>query len=293
MSLGEVLMTTSPPWSEANRRSWNAATAAHNRHKQGQGAFLEDGGSTLFAEELELLGDLGNRDLLHLLCNSGQDTLSLARHGARVTGVDLSDEAIQTARELAAEVSLPARFERADVFDWLDGARADGRRFDLAFASYGALCWLYDLARWMAGVAAVLRPGGRLVIVEFHPMAMALDEQRRLRFPYFSAGETVVTPEGIGDYVADAGGALAPSGFQEQEPFHNPHPSYEYAWGLADVVSAVLDAGLELETLREYPFSNGYKMYDDLVEKEHRRWYLPAGVPRLPLMFGLTARRAG
>ncbi|MBD0321660.1 MAG: class I SAM-dependent methyltransferase, partial [Gemmatimonadetes bacterium] len=140
---------------EQNRLSWNAATAAHNSHKGDQAAFFRAGGDTLFPEELELLGGVDGVDLLHLQCNAGQDTLSLARRGARATGVDISDEAIRFARELAEASGIAAQFERADVYDWLDAAGREGRSFDTVFASYGAIGWLSDLAAWGRGIAGV------------------------------------------------------------------------------------------------------------------------------------------
>src|SRR3954468_13117062 len=123
---------------EANRRAWNQATEAHNSHKADQAAFLRAGGSTLFPEEVGLLGDLTGRSLLHLQCNAGQDTLSLARLGATVTGVDISDTAVAFARQLAADAGIPATFERADIFDWL---ATTSTSYDVIFVSYGALVW--------------------------------------------------------------------------------------------------------------------------------------------------------
>ena len=145
---------------EQNRRSWNAATLAHNSHKGDQALFLRQGGSTLFPEELALLGDVRGRTLLHLQCNAGQDSLSLAALGAEVTGVDIADEAIAFAQGLSRDSGSPATFHRAEVVDWLQRAAADGQRYDVVFVSYGALCWLPDLGAWAKGVAAVLRPGG-------------------------------------------------------------------------------------------------------------------------------------
>ncbi|HEU4454755.1 MAG TPA: class I SAM-dependent methyltransferase, partial [Longimicrobium sp.] len=121
---------------EQNRLSWNAVIEAHNSHKGDQAAFFLAGGSTLFPEERELLGDLAGRRLVHLQCNAGQDTLSLARLGAEATGVDISDEAIAFAARLSEESGIAARFERADVYDWLEEAGRAGRRFDAAFSSY-------------------------------------------------------------------------------------------------------------------------------------------------------------
>lgn len=279
---------------EINRRSWNAATAAHNRHKGDQAAFLRAGGSTLFPEELELLGDVDGRALLHLQCNAGQDTLSLARIGAWVTGVDISDEAIGFARRLSAESGIAAEFERADVYDWLRDAGERGRRFDVAFASYGVLAWLSDLRAWARGIAGVLAPDGRFVLVEFHPVVGMFDPDLSLRHPYSGGGAPIPFAEGIGDYVADSGDGLLPmAGTPDAESFRNPHPTYEFTWGLGDVAQALIDAGLRMDVLREWPYSNGWKPFDDMRPEPGRRWRLPDGVPAIPLMFGLVARKAG
>jgi SAM-dependent methyltransferase len=243
---------------EENRRAWNAATVAHNSHKADQARFLREGGSTLFPEELALLGDLRGLSLLHLQCNAGQDTLALAARGATVTGVDISDEAITFARQLSADSGIPATFERADVYDWLAEAGAAGRQFDVVFCSYGFMIWLSDLERWARGIAAVLKPGGRFVAVEFHPLSMVFDYDWTRRFDYSSGGTPIHWPSGVGDYVALAGEALAPSGWLVGvEDFTNPHPGHEWSWGLGDLVSALLAAGLTLTALHEYPYANG------------------------------------
>jgi SAM-dependent methyltransferase len=275
---------------EQNRRSWNHATVAHNSHKGDQAARLRGGGSTLFPEELELLGDLRGARLVHLQCNAGQDTLSLAARGAEVTGVDISDEAIDFARRLSAESGIPGRFERADVYDWL--AAAPPRSFDVAFASYGALCWLSDLAAWARGVAALLAPGGRLVVMEFHPALYLIDERdgRIVWGPTLGAGGAQLPVDGgIGDYVAVSGaglGAVEP-GVGE---FANPEPCHEFEWSVADMVGAIARAGLRIETVREWPYSNGCKFFPSMIDLGDHRWGLPDGAPRLPLMLGLVAR---
>ncbi|HEX2190736.1 MAG TPA: class I SAM-dependent methyltransferase [Longimicrobiaceae bacterium] len=283
------------PLHEENRRSWNAATVAHNSHKGDQAAWLRAGGSTLFPEERALLGALEGRTLLHLQCNAGQDTLSLAALGAAATGVDISDEAVEFARRLSAESGIPAAFERADVYDWLEEAAAAGRRFDRVFSSYGAVCWLSDLEAWARGIAGVLAPGGRFVLVEFHPAAGMFDEGLRLRFPYSGGGRPMRWEEGIGDYVARSGEGLL-HGAEYREgivDFRNPHPSHEFAWGVADVVGALLAAGLALEALREWPYSNGFAPFEGMRPLPGRRWAPPEGVPALPLMYGVAARKPG
>ena len=271
---------------ELNRLSWNAATVAHNTHKRDQAAFLRGGGSTLFPEELELLGDVAGKKVVHLQCNAGQDTLSIARLGAEVVGVDISDEAIAFAQQLSADSGIPGRFVRRDVFDWFDEESAGWA--DVVFASYGALGWLSDLRAWGTGIAKILAPGGRLVVVEFHPAALMLDGSFRVVFPYASS-DPIATPEGVGDYVAAAGGALSPSGHEEAPGFANPHPTVEMAWGLGDILGAVLQAGLRIERFEEYPYANGCALLPSLVP-DGARFVPPPGVPSIPLMFGLVAR---
>lgn len=277
---------------EANRHSWNEATRAHESHKAGQGAWLRGGGSTLFPEELELLGELAGKSLVHLSCNSGADTLSLAARGARVTGVDISDEAVAHARRLSEDAGLAGEFERADVFDFLPAAAQAGRRWDVAFASYGALCWLSDLGAWARGVAGVLAPGGALVIVEFHPIVSLFDERMVRDRGYFGGGRVDTYGPGIGDYVAASGEALVPWGFQEGvKDFANPHASHEFPHTLADVLGAILGAGLQLEAFHEWPYSNGCKFFETMVPLPGHRWTLPDDAPNLPFMYGLRARR--
>lgn len=284
---------TAQSWHEQNRLSWNEATRAHNSHKGDQAAWLRAGGDTLFPEELALLGGVDGVDLLHLQCNAGQDTLCLARRGARTVGVDISDEAVDFARRLSADSGIPAQFERADVYDWLSEAGRAGRRFGRVFSSYGALCWLSDLPAWARGIAGVLAPGGRFALVEFHPVAQMFDEAFQLRHPYASGGAPIAWDDGVGDYVAGSGeGLLHGAEYHEGVVgFRNPQASYEFPWGLGDVVGALLAAGLVLEALHEYPYANGCTFYPGMRTEDGRRFRLPEGVPEFPLMYGLAARR--
>lgn len=276
---------------QQNRQSWNAATLAHNSHKGDQAQFFRRGGSTLFPEELELLGELKGRSLLHLQCNCGQDSLSLATLGALVTGVDIADEAISFATALSRDTGIPAAFHREDVVQWLRQAASQGLQYDIVFSSYGVLCWLPDLRAWAQGVASVLKPGGRLVLVEFHPFALCFDEHWALKYDYFNT-QPMVFPEGVGDYVAESGEGLLLSGKTEgMQEFENPYPSVEFSWGLAKLVGVLLEAGLRLRKLEEYPYSNGWKGFKQMHEGPGRRMYAPVGQAGVPLMYGLEASR--
>ena len=280
---------------EQNRLSWNQATKAHNSHKQDQARFLRHGGSTLYSEEIELLGDIRGLSMVHLQCNAGQDTLSLARLGATVTAVDISDEAIAFARQLADDSGISATFIRMDIYDWLEQTARGSQRFDLVFCSYGALCWLSDLGLWAKGIAGILSPRGRLVCVEFHPFFMVFDDQDWTpKYSYFGENQAMTWPEGIGDYVAASGEALAPSGYLAGvDGFHNPCPCHEFQWTLADIVTALLEAGLVITALKEYPYSNGAKLCQGMRETPGKRMMPPERLPSLPLMFGIVAQKPG
>lgn len=277
---------------EQNRRSWEAAVGAHESHRGDLAGFLREGGTTLFPEETRLLGNLEGTSLAHLQCNSGGDTLSLARLGATVTGVDISEEAVRSARSLSERSGIPARFERADVYDWLGETSRVGRRFDVVFASYGVVCWLPDLKAWAGGVAAILKPGGRLVLVDFHPVADVFDERFRLVRDYPSGGAPLPLKEGVGDYVAESGGGLTPAGFREGvRGFENPEPAHLFRWGLGEVVTALAGAGLRILALEEYPYSNGERHFAGMRELPGRRMVPPEGVPSVPLMYGVVAAK--
>ena len=273
---------------EQNRRSWNHATRAHNAHKRDQAGFLRRGGSTLFPEELELLGDLASQQLVHLQCNAGQDTLSLAALGADVLGVDISDEAVDFARQLSADSGIAGRFERADVYDWL--ARAPGTSADLVFCSYGWMGWLSDLPTWARGVARILRPGARFVAVEFHPVIFTLDAEGKVEWPLHSE-EPLACDEGISDYVGTAEGALSPSGHLETADFANPEATWEFAHSTIDLFRALLDSGLVLERLEEWPFSNGCDPWGACRVDQARRMWPPEPLKGFPMMFGVSARK--
>jgi SAM-dependent methyltransferase len=277
---------------DQNRRSWNAVVGAHDSHRGGLADFLKAGGSTLFPEELGLLGDLSGKTVVHLQCNSGGDSLSLARLGAEVTGVDLSDRAVRSARRLSERSGVPARFIHADVYDWLaETVRGEGC-FDVVFASYGVVCWMPDLTSWAGGIAGVLGPGGRFVLVDFHPAAEIFDDVWNLTRDYPSGGEQLLLEEGVGDYVADSGGGLTPAGYAEGVGgFENPEPCYLFRWGLGEVVTALAGAGLKIMAFEEYPYSNGERHFTRMRELPGRRMVPPEDVPALPLMYGLRAER--
>lgn len=283
--------TTRKDLHEENRLSWNAATVAHNSHKGDQAAFFRNGGNKLHPEERALLGDVKGLSIVHLQCNSGQDTLSLAQMGARVVGVDISDTAIEFARQLAKDSGIPATFYRADIYDWLEETARGTERFDLVFCSYGAICWLSDLNVWAGGIRAILKPGGRFVTIDYHPVLSLFDEQMERKYSYFSNGNALTWDDGVGDYVAGSGLGFGSNDYIEGvKDFKNPHRVHEFTWGIGEIVSAVLNAGLTLTSLKEYPFTQGFKPYEHMQRAEGR-WYLPPDQPTIPLMYSITAQK--
>lgn len=272
----------------ATRASWDFATRAHNAHKGDQARLLRDGGDTLFPEELELLGPLEGRSLVHLQCNAGQDSLCLARRGARVVGVDLSTEAITFARRLSEESGIAARFEESEIHRWMESTP---ERFDVAFASYGVFGWHRAVDRWFHGVSRILAPGGRFVAVEIHPVAWSIDGEHRLAKDDYFTDAPFFDP--VSDYVAESGAALlhgADVPLPERGGYVNPHVAYSYQHTTATLLQAVVDAGLALRRVVEWPHVNGCKVIPSLVA-DGRRWVWPAGVARVPLMLGFVAEK--
>jgi SAM-dependent methyltransferase len=276
---------------QQNRRSWNAVTGAHNSHKPDQPGFFRAGGSTLFPDEIELAGELRGQSLLHLQCNCGQDTLSFAQLGANVTGVDISDEAIAFAQNLSRDSGIPGRFIRSDLLEWFPQASADGERFDVVFTSYGTVIWLSDLAPWGRGIASVLKPGGRFVFLDFHPTMLLLGEDWTPVYPIMDGAPEMVE-EGIGDYVAWMGEALTPGGYEEGvKDFKNPHEVVEFGWSVGNIVTALIEAGLTISTLREYPYSNGFAPHSGYHSIGDGRFAMPEGRPAIPMMLGIVATK--
>ncbi|MBI1944257.1 MAG: class I SAM-dependent methyltransferase [Deltaproteobacteria bacterium] len=210
--------------------------------------------------------------------------------GPWTSGGASTRRALAFARQLADDSGLHATFHQADIKAFLAG-ELEPQPFDVAFGSYGCLPWIDDLPGFFSALRARLAPGGRVVVVEIHPLAWSFDARFQLADPYFAPGRLFSQP--VGDYVGAAAGALSPSGHLPGAAPDNPHPAHAFQHTVADIVTALLDAGLELEALREWPYVNGCRVHDGLVPLEGRRFTTPPGVPSLPLMLGLAARSSG
>jgi len=266
----------------ANQALWDAWTAVHAAGDHYDLEGFRAGGIRLHQEEIDAVGDVTGRSLLHLQCHFGIDTLSWARLGARVTGADFSPAAIRLARELAVDMGFPdARFVEANLYDLpavLEGA------FDIVYTSRGVLGWLPDIRGWAQVVAHFLAPGGTFFITEIHPVANAFENdgvkpgELRLAYPYWEHPEPLVF-DVVGSYA---------------EPDADVGEQHEHGWdhGLGEIVTALIEAGLRIETLEEHPYLDW--SVDFLVEQSPGadRYLLPAGTTgELPLMFSLLATK--
>ena len=270
-----------------NRASWDERVPAHvDSPDYAVEALIADPTrlSGVVAFDAEALGDLDGLDAVHLQCHIGTDTVSLARLGARVTGLDFSAPAIEAARTLAARAGVPdAEFVVSDVYD--APSALGGRRFDLVYTGVGALCWLPDIDRWAETVAACLRPGGRLFVREGHPVLWALDDGRddallTLRYPYFSHDEPF-TVDDPGTYVAT-------------ETTFTHTRSHSWNHGLGEVVTALLAVGLRIERFEEHRFLD-WRPWAIFEEDPDRpgTYRLPVGLRDVaPLQYTIVARSA-
>lgn len=223
---------------QTNRSLWNGWTRLHAYSRFYDMEGFKAGNSSLTQLELEEVGDVTGKSLLHLQCHFGMDTLSWARLGAQVTGVDFSDEAIKLARSLAAELNIPAAFVCSNVYDLPDALEG---QFDVVYTSYGVLSWLPRLDRWAEVIAHFLKPGGFFYIAEHHPFTSMLgDDGLTFEFPYFH------TPVPIKLHSTGSYAEPNAPGFS--------HTEYNWSHSLADVINAVIRAGLRLEFFHEFPY---------------------------------------
>jgi len=276
---------------EENRKSWNAAIRSRHPSIIEYGNFFRNGGNTLLPEDRELLGDLTNQDVVHLLCNAGQDTLSIAQLGAKATGVDISDEAINLARQLSHLSGIPATFHRSEVLQWLANTTQGPTRYDQVYCSYGAIRWIADIKMWSENIYAILRPNGRLVVVDFHPMATMFSRDWQRVYPYRTGGETLKLKSGVGTSI--------PLSQDDPMPFHyntgdisfcNVTPGHLFHWGLGDIVTALGAAGFAITTLKEYPYSR-YWHFNNMQQLPDERKVPPSHVPPFPLLFSVIATK--
>jgi SAM-dependent methyltransferase len=257
---------------EINKNSWNNKVAIHVASDFYDVAGFLKGKSSLNSFELDLLGDVKGKSILHLQCHFGQDTLSLGRLGAQVTGVDLSDVAIEKAKELASQTGIESTFICCDIYDlpkYLD------EQFDIVFTSYGTIGWLPDLNKWGALISQFLKPDGKFVFVEFHPVVWMFDDNfEKIGYNYFNSGAIVETYEGS---------------YAEKEA----DLSQEYVmWnhGIADVLTGLISNGLQLRSFQEFDYSP-YNCFRKTIEFEPGKFRIEHLDNKIPMVYALKMEK--
>jgi SAM-dependent methyltransferase len=268
---------------EINRLNWDERAPAHAASPDYHVAeFASDPEflSPVVRFDRPRLGDINGLRGVHLQCHIGTDTISLARLGAHMTGLDFSPAALAEGRRIAQLVGVEVDYVEAELYDAVQALGAGG--FDLVYTGVGALGWLPDIRRWAQTVADLLRPGGRLFIREAHPMMWSIDEERAddvlaVAYPYFETDEPLVF-EDEGTYA-------------ETDVVFAHSTTHSWNHGLGETVTALLDAGMELTALEEHRSVPWEGLPGHMVRDENEEWHLVEQPARVPLTFTLQARK--
>ena len=264
---------------EANKQSWNKRTAVHKDSAFYDLASFKKGKSSLNKIELEELGSVKGKSLLHLQCHFGMDTMSWQREGAHCVGVDLSDEAIKLAKEINEELKLKTEFICANIYDLKSalkvsptGGDLEGA-FDIVFTSYGTIGWLPDLDKWAGIVAHFLKPGGIFYIADFHPVLWMMDDSfEKIKYHYFNTD--VISEEILGTYSdRDA-----------------PIKSIEHGWNhpFSEIFNALVKHGLQILQFNEFPYSP-YNCFKNLEQGTDGMWRIRGMDEKMPVMYSIKA----
>jgi SAM-dependent methyltransferase len=268
---------------ELNRASWDERAPAHAASPGYQAdLFAADPSflSKVVRFDLPLLGDIAGLRGVHLQCHIGTDTISLARLGAYMTGLDFSPAALEQARTIAGRAGADVTFTQADVYD-AAGVLGEGQ-FDLVFTGIGALCWLPDIRRWAQVVGRLLRPGGRLFLREGHPMLWALADSRPdgllvVEYPYFEQAEPMVFDD--------------PGTYVETDVDFTQNVTHEWNHGLGEIITALMDAGLRLTGFTEHDSAPWEALPGQMTVDEDGEWRLTEHPERVACTYTLRAVR--
>lgn len=259
---------------QENKDGWNSRVPIHISSEFYDVAGFKSGGCALKAPELSLCGNVTGLDLLHLQCHFGLDTLSWARRGAIVTGLDFSEVAIVTANTLSKECGISATFVLSDIYRMDDAL--NGKKFDIIFTSYGTIGWIPDLNKWADLIAMHLKTGGKFVIVDFHPHLLMYDFDRKtISYPYFSHIEPISETHS-GTYA---------------DP-DNPIVMKEHSWShpISEIVQSLIKAKLHIEDFCEWDYSP-YPCFSNLEIVEPGKWQFRLGAYTIPHLYGIVAKK--
>lgn len=255
-----------------NKNAWNQKTIHHIKSDFYDVKGFLKGKNVLTPIDLNLLGNITNKKLLHLQCHFGQDSLCLARMGANVTGVDFSDVAIEKAKELNFTLNLNAQFICCDLYEL---PAILNEKFDIIFTSYGVIGWLPDMAKWANIIAHFLKPGGKLVFVEFHPVVWMFDNDfTRISYNYFKDDPIRETQEGT---YAD-----------REAPIKTEYVSWNHS--LSEVITALLESGLSINEFQEYDYSP-YNCFNHTIEVVPGKYRIQHLSNHIPLVYSVIAKK--
>lgn len=266
-------MNVQQEYFNANKELWNQRTLVHRDSDFYNLAGFKAGQTVLTPIELAELGEVSSKTMLHLQCHFGMDSLDWARRGAKVTGIDISNEAINEATKLNKELCLNANFVCCNV---LDTSQYVSGQFDIVFTSYGTIGWLPDLKPWARMIAEKLKPGGIFYIAEFHPVVWMFDNDFT-KIEYSYENKEVIVTENEGTYTdrdADIKGK-------------------EYSWNhsISEVLNALINAGLQFEFFNEHMYSP-YPCFRNVIEFEKGKWYIKGLEGKIPMVYSLMASKA-
>lgn len=248
---------------EINRAAWDRKVGLHVASDFYNVDGFLSGESSLREIELAEFPDVQGKTLLHLQCHFGLDTLSWARKGAIVSGVDISPVAIEKANELKEKANLDARFICSDIYGFSESV---SEAYDIVFTSYGALNWLPDLTKWARTISKSLKPGGQFYMVEFHPAFDLVSG-----YSYFNLGEPDI--EEGGTYTENSKDELS--------------TMMTWSHSISEVLNALVNAGIQVNQFNEYPFSP-YNCFEGLVEREKGRFYVDGSKHDVPLIYSVS-----
>lgn len=257
---------------EKNRLSWNKRTEVHIDSEFYDNESFIKGRSSLNSIELDLFGNVEGKKILHLQCHFGQDSISLSRMGAEVVGVDLSDEAIRTAQELAAKTGQSTKFICCDVYDLPNHLT---EQFDIVFTSYGTIGWLPDLDKWANVVQQFIKPGGEFIFAEFHPVVWMFDDD------FAGVGYSYFNVEAIRE-VESGTYADRDAGLETEFVTWNHH--------MAEVVMSLMKAGIEIKELHEFDYSP-YDCFGHTEEFEQGKFRIKHLGNKIPMVYSLRAEK--
>jgi len=257
---------------EENRNTWNALTDAHIKSEFYDNESFINGRSSLNDIELKLLGDIKGKSILHLQCHFGQDTISLTRMEADVTGVDLSDNAINKAKELAKITEVAAEFICCDIYDlpkYLD------KQFDIVYTSYGTISWLPDLDKWAEIISKYLKQEGKFVFVEFHPVVWMFDDNfETISYSYLNTGEIHETE--MGTYA------------DREAPIIQKIVNWNH--GIGEVANSLITNGLQIDSLDEFDYSP-YNCFRHTIEFETKKYRIKHLDNKIPMVYAIGASK--